>query len=102
MRSCCARPRWRRWGASRPEAVLPLEPLDTSIADVAARGLRIELPHPVAGQVPLVGSPFHFSDTPVSYHLPPPRLGEHTDAVLGGLLGRSAADIAALRASGVL
>jgi crotonobetainyl-CoA:carnitine CoA-transferase CaiB-like acyl-CoA transferase len=72
------------------------------LPQVAARGLRIELPHPAAGQVPLVGSPFHFSDTPVSYHLPPPRLGEHTDAVLGGLLGRSAGDIAVLRAAGVL
>ncbi len=72
------------------------------LPQVRARGLRIELPHPLAGQVPLVGSPFHFSDTPVSYHLPPPRLGEHTDAVLSGLLGRSADDIAVLRAAGVL
>ena len=72
------------------------------LPQVRARGLRIDLPHPLAGQVPLVGSPFHFSDTPVSYHLPPPRLGEHTDAVLGGLLGRSADDIAALRSAGVL
>jgi crotonobetainyl-CoA:carnitine CoA-transferase CaiB-like acyl-CoA transferase len=32
----------------------------------------------------------------------PPRLGEHTDAVLGELLGYSAAQCAQLRADGVL
>jgi crotonobetainyl-CoA:carnitine CoA-transferase CaiB-like acyl-CoA transferase len=64
--------------------------------------MRIEMDHPAAGPVPLVGSPLRFSDTPVEYRLPPPQLGEHTDAVLGGLLGRTAAQIAALRAAGVV
>jgi crotonobetainyl-CoA:carnitine CoA-transferase CaiB-like acyl-CoA transferase len=41
-----------------------------------ARGLRIEL-----GGLPLLGSPLHLSRTPVEYRLPPPRLGEHSDAV---------------------
>jgi formyl-CoA transferase len=69
---------------------------------VKARGMKISLDHPAAGPVPLVGSPLRFSDTPVEYRLPPPRLGEHTDAVLGGLLGKSAGEIAALRAAGVV
>lgn len=69
---------------------------------VQARGMKISLDHPVAGPLPLVGSPLRFSGTPVSYRLPPPRLGEHTDAVLGGLLGKTAAEIAALRATGVV
>ena len=69
---------------------------------VKARGMRIKMDHPAAGPVPLVGSPLRFSDTPVEYRLPPPRLGEHTDAVLADLLGKSAADIAALRAAGVV
>jgi formyl-CoA transferase len=69
---------------------------------VQARGMKISLDHPVAGPLPLVGSPLRFSDTPVAYRLPPPRLGEHTDAVLGGLLGKTAAEIAALRAAGVV
>ena len=69
---------------------------------VQARGMKISLDHPIAGPVPLVGSPLRFSDTPVAYRLPPPRLGEHTDAVLGGLLGRTTAQIAALRAAGVV
>ena len=69
---------------------------------VKARGMQIEMDHPAAGPVPLVGSPLRFSDTPVEYRLPPPQLGEHTDAVLADLLGKSAADIAALRAAGVV
>lgn len=69
---------------------------------VQARGMKISLDHPVAGPLPLVGSPLRFSDTPVAYRLPPPCLGEHTDAVLGGLLGKTAAEIAALRAAGVV
>jgi crotonobetainyl-CoA:carnitine CoA-transferase CaiB-like acyl-CoA transferase len=42
-----------------------------------------------------------FSDTPVE-HRRPPLLGEHTDAVLGELLGRSADDIASLRRAGIV
>ncbi|MGE0810635.1 MAG: CaiB/BaiF CoA transferase family protein [Immundisolibacter sp.] len=71
-------------------------------AQVKARGMKISLDHPAAGPVPLVGSPLRFSDTPVEYRLPPPQLGEHTDTVLADLLGKSAADIAALRAAGVV
>jgi crotonobetainyl-CoA:carnitine CoA-transferase CaiB-like acyl-CoA transferase len=32
-----------------------------------------------------LANPVRFSDTPVSYHLPPPALGEHNAAVLGEL-----------------
>jgi crotonobetainyl-CoA:carnitine CoA-transferase CaiB-like acyl-CoA transferase len=38
----------------------------------------------------------------VEYRRAPPTLGQHTDEVLKGLLGRSDAEIAALRAEGVL
>jgi crotonobetainyl-CoA:carnitine CoA-transferase CaiB-like acyl-CoA transferase len=47
--------------------------------------------------VPLIGSNFHFSDTPVDDTRPPPALGEHTDQVLTELAGLGAAEIAALR-----
>lgn len=49
---------------------------------VQARGLRIEMPLPGAGSVPLVASPLRLSATPVQYRDPPPRLGQHTDEVL--------------------
>ncbi len=69
---------------------------------VKARGVRIELEHAAAGKLPLVASPMRFSGTPLEYHLPPPLLGEHTDEVLKELLGKSAEEIARLRAAGVL
>jgi formyl-CoA transferase len=67
-----------------------------------ARGLRFELPHPAAGKVALVRSPMRFSATPVEHRLPPPLLGEHTDEVLRGVLGKSEAEIARLRAARVI
>jgi formyl-CoA transferase len=42
------------------------------------------------------------SKTPAEAHRPPPLLGEHTDEVLGELLGYSAGQIAALHASGAI
>jgi crotonobetainyl-CoA:carnitine CoA-transferase CaiB-like acyl-CoA transferase len=69
---------------------------------VKARGVKIELDHAAAGKLPLVGSPMRFSGTPLEYRLAPPLLGEHTDEVLRGLLGESDAEIAKLRAEGVL
>src|SRR5262245_291895 len=69
---------------------------------VKARGVRIELEHAVAGRLPLVASPMRFSETPIEYRLAPPVLGEHTVEVLRGLLGKSEADIARLRAARVI
>ena len=69
---------------------------------VRARGVRIELQHPVAGTLPMVASPMRFSGTALEYTLPPPLLGQHTDEVLGTLLGRSESEIAKLRADGVI
>jgi len=69
---------------------------------VAARGMRIELEHPLAGKVPLIASPMKFSGTPLEHKVPPPTLGQHTDEVLRGLLGFDDAEIARLRANGVI
>ena len=69
---------------------------------VKARGIRLELDHPVAGKLPSVASPMRFSGTPLEFRLAPPLLGQHTDEVLKGLLGKSDAEIAKLRAEDVL
>ncbi|MDY0310481.1 MAG: CoA transferase, partial [Castellaniella sp.] len=71
-------------------------------AQVRARGLRIDMPHPETGTVPLVASPIRLSDTPVDYRLPPPPLGAHTAAVLAEILELAPAEIEALRARGVI
>ena len=69
----------------------PINDIAHALADpqVAARGLRIDLPHALAGQVPMVVNPIKLSATPPSYELPPPMLGEHTAEVLRELAGVS-------------
>jgi formyl-CoA transferase/CoA:oxalate CoA-transferase len=69
---------------------------------VAARGALVEMDHPRAGKVRMVGAPVRLSETPGSVRTPAPMLGEHTDQVLRELLGLGAEEIAALRAAGAL
>jgi crotonobetainyl-CoA:carnitine CoA-transferase CaiB-like acyl-CoA transferase len=66
----------------------PINTVDRVFADphTAARGMVVEMDHPTAGKVRLIGSPLKFSGTPVEYRLAPPLLGEHTAAVLRELL----------------
>ena len=90
------------WIAALEPAGVPCGPINDLaqvFADpqVIARGLKVELPHPLAGTVPGVASPLRLSATPVEYRNAPPLLGEHTDAVLGELLGLDAAALAGLR-----
>ena len=83
----------------------PVNTIDQVFADpqVEARGMQIRMPHPLAGEdVRLVGSPMHFSRTPVSYRHAPPTLGQHTDEVLARMLGMSEGERGALRGGGVI
>jgi len=69
---------------------------------VVARGMKITMTHPEAGDIPLVASPIRMSQTPAAYELPPPRLGEHTRAVLGSLLALDDAECDRLAADRVI
>ena len=84
----------------------PVNSIDRVFADpqVQARGMRIEMPREgvEGGSVPLIGNPIKFSETPVEYRDPPPRLGEHTEEVLRTFLGLSPEEIAGLRARAVI
>jgi len=77
------------------EAGVPCGPVNRisdvfATEQVRARGMRISMPHPLAGggTVDLIGNPVKFSATPVSYRRPPPLCGEHTGEVLEELSGR--------------
>ena len=95
----------RDWLAALEAAGVPCGPinrLDQVFADpqITARGMRFDMPHPLAGTVPQVGNPLSFSATPLAYTQPPPLLGEHTATVLRERLGLSDAaltDLAARR-----
>lgn len=102
------RPRTRaQWIADLEKAGVPCGPINTlddvfEDEQVKARGLRVDLPHPSAGEVKLVGSPIRMSATPPQALRHPPLLGEHTEDVLGDMLGYSAEDIQALRDKGIV
>ena len=95
------------WLERLAEAMVPSGPVNTidQVFDdpqIKHRGMKVELPHAVAGTVAQPGSPMRLSATPVEYTRAAPILGEHTDAVLSGLLGLSGDAVAALRADGVI
>lgn len=69
-------------------------------AQVKARGSLVEIDHPRAGRLRVVGVPVRLSQTPGSVRAPSPALGEHTAEVLGELLGLDAREIDALRTAG--
>ena len=61
-----------------------------------------EVDHPVIGRHPAEMNAIAFSDTPGDIRTPAPKLGQHTEQVLRGLLGMSADEYAALEQKGVL
>ncbi|GAA3087256.1 CaiB/BaiF CoA-transferase family protein [Rhizobium viscosum] len=53
---------------------------------IAARGLRIDLPDAAGTMIPGVRTPVVLSETPLRYERPSPRLGEHNEEVLAELV----------------
>lgn len=78
----------------------PINDLPAILSDphIAARGLVHQEPDGLR----MVGPPARLSETPAEVRSAPPRLGEHTDAVLGEMLGLDADAIAALRDQGAI
>jgi crotonobetainyl-CoA:carnitine CoA-transferase CaiB-like acyl-CoA transferase len=71
--------------AEIPAAAIQSVPEAVEDAQTRARGLIVELEHPALGTVRGIANPIKFSNTPVSYRLPPPMLGEHTEEILRSL-----------------
>lgn len=89
------------WLAELEAAGVPAGPINTldqvyEDPQVLARGMKRELPHALAGTVPIAASPLKLSDTPVEYRRPAPMLGEHTRQILSERLGLSDEEIQAL------
>ncbi|KAL8644321.1 MAG: hypothetical protein Q9210_007311 [Variospora velana] len=61
-----------------------------------------EVEHPTCGPMKLINTPVKYSDSEPSIRMAPPTLGQHTDEILTGVLGMSDANVAELRASGVV
>ena len=96
-----------RVGRLRGDHRLPLGPAHQRVAElrddpqISARQIIVEGEHPAAGAFTYVGEPVIVDGTPYRLRRPAPALGEHTDELLGEL-GRTAEDIATLRAEGVI
>ena len=71
-------------------------------AHIKERNAFIERHHPTAGLTKLLAPWIHMSKTPASIRADAPAIGQHTDEVLGGLLGQTATELTELRAQGVV
>jgi crotonobetainyl-CoA:carnitine CoA-transferase CaiB-like acyl-CoA transferase len=82
----------------------PVNNLDAAFAEppVAEREMIVEYEHPDVGTVRLPGNPIKMSGMGKTIANPAPRIGEHTDALLGGLLNLSDEQIAGLRSKGAV
>jgi crotonobetainyl-CoA:carnitine CoA-transferase CaiB-like acyl-CoA transferase len=92
----------REWIEALEAAGVPSGPINDlkqvfEEPQAVARGLRIQI-----GNVSLVRSPMRFSETPIEHEAPPPLLGQHTEDVLRGLLGKSEGEVARLRSDGIV
>ena len=97
------------WVAALEAAGVPCGPintLDRVFADpqVQHRDLVVEMDNPAGGvgKMRLVANPAKLTETPLEWRHPPPVLGQHTEEVLGELLGLDAAEFDRLRAAGTI
>jgi len=91
------------WLERLAAAEIPAAPINTveeavNDAQTQARSMIVQIEHPALGVARSIGNPIKFSETPVSYRLPPPMLGEHTTTILQEL-GYSEAEVRAMSSS---
>jgi formyl-CoA transferase len=96
----------KAWMDVLAQSEVPCAPINTipqvfEEPQVKARQLEIKVEHPLAGPISLVANPIRFSNASLTYTAPP-LLAQHTDEVLGGLLGMSPDEVDELSAKGVV
>lgn len=78
---------WLELLAAAEIPAAPINTVEEALSDpqTLARKMIVQIEHPALGLARSIGNPIKFSETPVSYRLPPPMLGEHTNEILRGL-----------------
>jgi len=73
----------------------PINEISDVFADpqVQARNMVVEVEHSLGQPLKLVANPLRMSETPLNRYEAPPRLGQHTDELLSGVLGLGASEI---------
>lgn len=69
---------------------------------IQARGMVVEVDHPLGGRIKMLASPINYSETPITGYVPAPLQGQHTDELLRKILAADDERIAALLASGAI
>ena len=87
IRRCLLEKSLAEWGKRLDRHDVPWAPVHTvteALHDPQTRhnGMLVEMSHPVAGPITLMGHPAKFETTPAQYRLPPPGLGEHAEEIL--------------------
>ncbi len=104
------------WTSQHPKAVVAQQMLDAGVPcapvrglgevivdeNMHARGSLQWIDHPDLGRVVLPHSPMRYEDSEIVAISPSSGLGADNDAVFGGWLGRSAEELAGLRAEGAI
>jgi crotonobetainyl-CoA:carnitine CoA-transferase CaiB-like acyl-CoA transferase len=82
----------------------PINSMDEVFKDpqVLHRNMLVEVEHPTAGKIKMVGMPVKYSGANVGIRMPPPILGEHTDEILSEVLGYDSKRIENLKSEGVI
>jgi crotonobetainyl-CoA:carnitine CoA-transferase CaiB-like acyl-CoA transferase len=86
---------------------IPVGPVNTvsealSTEHAKARNMVLAIAHETIGHFQSLGTPLKMQDTPTSIRRPPPRLGEHTRAVLESYLKLDQTQIDDLFTSGII
>jgi|TARA_B110000444_G_scaffold122509_1_gene115269 crotonobetainyl-CoA:carnitine CoA-transferase CaiB-like acyl-CoA transferase len=84
----------------------PINTLSEVFSDphVKAREMVVEMKHQKTGKSPLklIANPIKMDETPPTYRMPPPLLGEHTEQILSENIGLSQSEILELKVKKII